>query len=335
MGRNQTWVRNWVSYVAARVGAMGLTLIDAETALGAATVVGRQLYRVDERHRVRAAGNIQRAFPEWSEARVQQVTRGSFEHLVQLVVEVLHLPRLINRDTWPRHLLLGDVASTIELLNAGRPVILLTGHVGNWEVLGYLMAVLGYPLDAIARPLNNPLIYEWLLDVRQRHGMRIITKWDATDRMLQTLNAGGALGFIADQNAGDKGVFVPFFGRLASTYKSIGLLAIRRNVPIVCGFAQRVSLRYQYVLGATDVIYPEDWKDRRDPLYYVTARYVRAIEQMVRQSPEQYLWSHRRWKSRPRHERLGRRMPASLRQNLRDLPWIGDQELEQLMAPGA
>src|SRR5690606_19753661 len=133
--------------------------------------------------------------------------------------------------------------------------------------------LLGYDVDAIARPIDNPLINRWLLGIRERKGMRIITKWDATERMLQVLEAGGALGFIADQNAGDKGLFVPFFGRLASTYKSIGLLAMNRQVPVVCGYAHRIGPGFRYELGVVDVIRPEEWESQRDPLFYITARY--------------------------------------------------------------
>src|SRR5947208_640108 len=86
---------------------------------------------------------------------------------------------------------------------AAMALLMLTGHVGNWEVLGFLMAVLGYQFEAIAWPIDNPYISNWLFDIRQRRGLGIITKWNATDRMVEVLQGGGALGFIADQNAGD------------------------------------------------------------------------------------------------------------------------------------
>ena len=188
-------------------------------------------------------------------------------------------------------------------------------------------------MEAIARPLDNVLVNDWLLGIREKRGLKVITKWDATQRMLDVLSAGGALGFIADQNAGDKGMFVPFFGRLASTYKSIGLLAISQNVPIICGFAHRLGNQYRYELGTVDVIRPEDWTSQPDPLYYVTARYMRAIETMVRLRPEQYLWMHRRWKSRPKHERDNKPMPGSMRRSLEQLPWMTPDLLEQLQLP--
>ncbi|MEM6459215.1 MAG: lysophospholipid acyltransferase family protein, partial [Planctomycetota bacterium] len=176
-------------------------------------------------------------------------------------------------------------------------------------------------------------INDWLLGIRENRGMRILTKFDATDRMIAVLNRGGNLAFTADQNAGEKGIFVPFFGRLASTYKSIGLLAMTHRTPILCGYAHRLDDRFRFEMGVTDLIRPEDWDAQPDPLYYITARYCRAFEHMVRRRPEQFLWSHRRWKSRPRHERLGKPMPRALRQNLEALPWMDDTLMHQLQHP--
>jgi Kdo2-lipid IVA lauroyltransferase/acyltransferase len=333
MAKNQGPIVTWSQYLGARLTAMGLTMFNVDSNLRTAAMIGRAMYAWDKRHRDRAARSISLAFPEWSAEKVQRVCKGSFEHFVQLAFEVCHTPRVISRDSWAKRMTAADLGPALDLLNARKPLILLTGHVGNWEVLGYLLAVIGYEINAIARPIDNRLINDWLLGIRENKGMRIITKWDATGRMLEVLGRGGALGFIADQNAGDKGMFVPFFGRLASSYKSIGLLAIREEVPIVCGYAHRTGPGFHYELGVADVIRPEDWQDRHDPLYYVTARYARAIETMVRLRPQQYLWMHRRWKSRPRHERLGKPMPKALRQNLEDLPWMDQPQMDRLLSP--
>lgn len=315
------------------MAAMSMLMFDAESNLRTAGEIGRWMYRLDKRHRLRAATHIAHSFPDWSPEQVDRVTFHSFEHFMQLVVEVMHTPRLIGSDSWSKHLNLTQLGPGIRLMSKGQPVLLVTGHLGNWEVLGYLLSVLGYPVHALARPLDNPYLNRWLLGIRENRGMRIITKWDATDRMLEVIQAGEALGFIADQNAGDRGTFVPFFGRLASSYKSIGLLAIGQNVPVVCGYARRVGQGFSYELGVQDIIYPDDWANRPDPLYYVTARYVHAIEQMVRRSPHQYLWMHRRWKSRPKFERQGKPMPANLRRNLESLPWMDQPTMDRLLAP--
>jgi KDO2-lipid IV(A) lauroyltransferase len=118
----------------------------------------------------------------------------------------------------------------------------------------------------------------------------------------EVLEQHGAVGFIADQNAGSKGIFVDFFGRAASTYKSIGLLAMEYRVPVVVGYARRINDQFRFQVSVETIIYPEEWDSQDDPLRYITQRYTRAIEEFVRRDPGQYLWVHRRWKSRPKGE---------------------------------
>ena len=333
MARRRTQTTLWAQYLAARLAAMGLGMVSEQAALRSAAAIGRCVYRFDHRHRQRTLDHLRMGFPDLGHDGLQDLAERSFEHLAQLAVEVCQVPRLVHADSWSHRIRLKNLGKTAELLNSGQPALLVTGHLGNWEITGYLLAVLGYPIQAIARPIDNPLINRWLLDIRQRRGMRIITKWNATDQMLEVIRQGGLLGFIADQNAGDKGLFVPFFGKLASTYKSIGLLAMTQQLPIICGYAVRVSTGLTYEVGIQDIIYPDDWSGQPDPLYYITARYVRAIEEMIKICPHQYLWMHRRWKSRPPHERRGKPFPTVLRQRLEGLPWMKPDELDRLMQP--
>jgi len=331
MARQLSLPKLWAQYLTARLAVMGLTMFDIRSNLHMAATLGRLLYRFDKRHRDRTTRHLQLSFPTLDRASIDGIALKSFEHLAQLAVEICQAPRLIHEDSWPHQIRLKTLGQTVDLLQSDKPIILVTGHFGNWEIMGYFLAMLGYRIDALARPIDNPLINHWLLDIRQRRGMRIITKWKATRRMLDVLETGGSLGFIADQNAGSKGLFVPFFGRLASTYKSIGLLALKQNIPIVCGYARRLEPNLLFELGTTDIIYPEDWSNQADPLFYITARYIRAIENMVKLSPEQYLWMHRRWKSRPRHEKLNKPFPSTLRKKLEALPWMDQAELDRVM----
>ena len=333
MARNPGPFVTWSQYLAARTAATALTAFDVDTNLRAAACLGRGMHAIDKRHRQRARQSIALSFPELDDASLDALTERSFEHFVQLATEVLYTPRVLRPTTWAKHLQFRALGRAMDVLNRGDGAILLTGHLGNWEVLGYSLAMLGYDVDAIARPIDNPRINDWLLGIRERRGMRIITKWDATDHMVDVLERGGALGFIADQNAGRKGLYVPFFGRLASTYKSIGLLAMNQDVPVVCGYAHRIGPGFRYEVGVADIIWPNDWADQHDPLYYITARYCRAIESMVRMRPEQYLWMHRRWKTRPRHEQQGKPIPRALRRNLESLPWMDDELMRQLEQP--
>jgi Kdo2-lipid IVA lauroyltransferase/acyltransferase len=291
-----------LQYVGLRLVSMVLHTFPVDANLKTAELLGNFMYRVDRRHRQRAEGNLRRSFPDLSEPHRRALARRSMQQLFKLFVEVLFTTRLIRLDTWPRYVELQNFRSVVELLVRNQGVILLTGHYGNWEVLGYVLATLGFETTSVARPLDNPYVNEWLLGVREKQGQRIIDKKGATTEVAPLLSRGGAVGCIADQNAGSKGLFVEFFGRKASTYKSIGLLAMEYNVPVVIGYARRFGEGFRFTVGAQDIIYPEDWKSQDDPLRYITQRYTKGIEDFVREDPGQYLWVHRRWKTRPKGE---------------------------------
>lgn len=296
----------------------------------------------------RAIDHLAFAFPDWSRDQRRACALEAYSHLFRLAVEVTYTPRLVGSDSWNEHIEVTgiDPASrsdprsasvALRSLMAGRPCVMITGHCGNWEVLGYAIAVLGFQIHALYRPLDNRALDRWVREVRERRGLVLLDKFGATENLPRLLAHGHPVAFVADQNAGDKGLFVPFFGRLASTYKTIGLLAMQHEAPVICATARRVppaeggGRTMPYRVEVVDVIEPGDWKSQPDPLYYITARYRRAIERMVLDAPEQYLWMHRIWKSRPRHERDKKPVPAALVAKLRALPWMSPADVERVV----
>lgn len=294
----------------------------------------------------RAVDHLSEAFPDWPLERRRDLACRAYEHLFQLGVELAFAPRLLNEDGWLNHVDASQAGRGLrELLSAG-PAVMVTGHCGNWEVLGYTMALLGFRMHALYRPLDLEPLDRWVRATRSRRGLELVDKFGATERLPSILASGEPVAFVADQNAGDKGLFVPFFGRLASTYKSIGLVAIGARVPVVVGCATRVGAPahhaddfvyddadlpgYRYTMAIHDVIRPHEWESQPDPLFYLTARYRRALEQAVRAAPEQYLWMHRIWKSRPRHEVQNKPFPRALEEKLRALPWLSDADVEAI-----
>lgn len=292
-----------LQYLGLRVTSMLMHCWPVTMNLALARLLGDVMFAVDRKHRDRAMANLRRSFPDKSEAELRTLARRSMQQLFRLFVETLFTTRLIRIDTVARHVRLGGIEPVLRmLLERERGVIMLTGHYGAWEVLGYALATLGFETTSVARPLDNPYVNEYLLGVRERMGQKIVDKKGATAAILPLLEQRGAVGFTADQNAGSKGVFVDFFGRKASTYKSIGLLAMQYDVPVVIGYARRRGDGFEFDLGVQDIIHPDDWKTQDDPLLYITQRYTRAIEDFTRADPGQYLWVHRRWKTRPKGE---------------------------------
>jgi KDO2-lipid IV(A) lauroyltransferase len=294
---------DYLQYLGLRIVSMGLHCFPVNRNLKTAKLLGDFIYAIDRKHRERAIGNLKRSFPDLSESEVKTLARRSMQTLFMFFVEVLFTTRLIRIDTWPRYVTLENFHAVLDmLLRRHHGLIMLTGHYGNFEISNYVLSTLGFETHAIGRPLDNPYVNDWLMAVRQRQGSRIIAKKGATDEVTAVLEDKGVVGFVADQNAGSKGIFVDFFGRKASTYKSIGLLAMQYEVPVVIGYSRRVNDEFRFVVGAQDIIYPKDWQEQADPLRYITQRYTKAIEDMVRADPGQYWWVHRRWKTRPRGE---------------------------------
>ncbi len=296
---------------------------------------------------VRALDHIGEVFPEMGRRDRERLALEAYRHLFRLAIELTVFPR-VNHDTFWNHIELGDCERFLDMMRDRAPMILITSHAGNWELLGHAMCLIGAPIHAVYRKLDNPSLDRWVRETRSRSGLTLIDKVGASLEVPGHLLAGHPVGFIADQNAGDKGLFVPFFGRMASTYKSIGVLAMSHKAIVVCGHAVRLSglgpmstaqrtrvemdptLRYR--LDVVDVIDPSSWEKHPDPLFYITARYRRAIELMVRSAPEQYLWMHRYWKSRPRWEVEGKPFPPRLIEKMRTLPWMTEADIAHVVA---
>jgi KDO2-lipid IV(A) lauroyltransferase len=302
MAKPRSEIVDRLQYLGLRLAAMTVHAWPIALDLRLADWIGSTLYRIDRKHRERAIGNLRRSFPEMSQARIERLAHKSMQHMCRLAVETVSTTRLIHIDTFAQYIEFANFTETLELMLSRKGLIMLTGHFGNWEILGYVLATLGFPTTSIARPLDNQYMSHWLFDVRERTGQRIIAKKGAVEEVTSVLEEKGVVGFIADQNAGSKGMFVDFFGRKASTYKSIGLLAMQYEVPVIIGFARRTNKPFHFQIGSQDIIHPQDWKNQDDPLRYITQRYTKAIEDTVRTDPAQYLWVHRRWKSRPKGE---------------------------------
>lgn len=293
----------------------------------------------------RALENLAVAFPEWPDERRREYALRSYEHLFMLGAEMLYAPRQLTLEGWCTRVELLHLAPLLRSVCGDRPTIFICGHGGNWEICGYSLGMLGFRIHALYRPLDLAPLDDFVRQSRERSGLVLIDKFGAMRRLPEIMEAHHPVGFVADQNAGDRGLFVPFFNRLASSYKAIGLLATRYRAMIVVGLARRLGgdvipgtdmehsprgLRYR--IESIDHFGPDDYMNQPDPLFYIAARYRRAIEHSVRMAPEQYLWMHRYWKSRPRHERLGKPFPKPLLEKIRQLPWITEADVQRILA---
>jgi KDO2-lipid IV(A) lauroyltransferase len=262
--------------------------------------------KLDRRHRQVAHDNLRHAFPDLTEDRREQLVSAVYEHFICLMVTLVHLPRLFYPGTWKRYFEMPQARVLLSALLSGRPVILLTGHFGNWELGGFVLGVLGFKAFVVARRLDNPFLHRWLLRFRQRHGTTVLDKRGDFKRIEAVLAGGGLLATLGDQDAGQKGLYVDFFNRPASTHKAIALMALEHSAAVVVMGIARVGEPLRHQLLVADVVLPEDYADQPDAVRAMTQRFSTALETLVRRYPEQYFWLHRRWKHQPRAKKAVR-----------------------------
>jgi KDO2-lipid IV(A) lauroyltransferase len=269
-----------------------------------ALALGRGLGRIwadlDPRHVAIAVDNLRHAFPHWDESRRLRTARGVYAHFGQVIFDILWLHRLAP-DEIMAFVDVEGVAEARAALAEGRGSAMATGHIGNWELSGVAFGCLFGPSGVVARPLDNPLLDERLVAFRQKSGNAVIYKRQALSQALRMIRAGQGVAFVVDQNVqADEGIFVDFFGRPAASTTAVAALAVRVGCPILTGWAElRPSGRYTLHLG---VVRPRAEADRASEVERLTQVLAHLIESWVRTAPEQWLWLHRRWKTRPAAE---------------------------------
>jgi KDO2-lipid IV(A) lauroyltransferase len=301
MSRPRSLVVDYLVYLLVRVLVAVIQLLPYRTACEFAAGLAWLAYHIDKRHRLVAVENLRQSFPgRYSEAELDALVRAVYRHFCTLIIDIIQLPRKLQPGNWRRHVHI-DEPRWSRLLLSGRPLLVVTGHFGNWEMGGYALGLLGVPSYAVARELDNPFLDDYLRRFRESTGQKLLAKKGDFDQMESILANGGVLATLGDQDAGQRGLFVDFFGRPASTHKAIALLALEHSVPAaVVGVAKVGSnpLRYEAIIE--DVILPEEYAGKPDAVRAMTQRFTTALERLVRRYPEQYFWLHRRWKHQPK-----------------------------------
>jgi KDO2-lipid IV(A) lauroyltransferase len=262
--------------------------------------LGRLAYQLNARHRQVAFSNLRLALGEgMPDEELDKVVQATYKHFCSVLLEIVQLPRKLHVHNWRQFIRLSGADLLVGELLSGRPVLFVTGHFGNWELAGYALGLLGFKTCAVARPLDNPYLDEFLRRFREGTGQKLLAKKGELDKIQEVLASGGVICTLADQDAGRHGLFVPFFGRLASTHKAIALLALQQQATLVVCGARKLGSPLKYEICVTDVIYPGEYSRNPRAVYAITERFTAAIEKLVRLDIRQYFWLHRRWKHQP------------------------------------
>ncbi len=242
--------------------------------------------------------NLRHAFPEKPEAERRRIARGAYRNMATAALEAL-VPVERDPKALNARVNLEDAAPLFERLERGEAVLVATAHFGSWELLGQVMALRGFAISAVVKPLEGSL-NAVIVENRERAGVHLIASRGSLGGALKALRQGHAVAMLVDQVIGKKhALFVPFFGRPAATTPALSLAALRSNAPVYVAMGVREGDGLRLVVEGPFPLPPESEGTTDERLLRHTATVTAALERTIRAHPEQWLWLHRRWKVQP------------------------------------
>jgi Kdo2-lipid IVA lauroyltransferase/acyltransferase len=295
-------MKEWLEFATVWLILKMIGALPRGVAQGLAAFVIKLLFSLQPRLKKTAEFNLRLAFPDWTDAQRAEVTRKMVRNLGWMAAEFARFPRL-TKENIEELVILDGHENFLEGQRRGKGVLYLTGHIGAWELSSFAHALYGYPLHYMARPLDNKRLDALVNQYRCASGNRPIFKNESARVMLKILKDSGTIGILADQNTmPEEGVFVDFFGKSACTTTGIARVALHTGAAVVPGYAywdetiQKYRLRFE---PALELIRTGD--SERD-IFENTQRFSKALEEIIRKHPEQWVWVHKRWKTRPKDE---------------------------------
>jgi len=262
--------------------------------------VGRQMgsaaYYLDWEHRNVALQNLRIAFgQEKSEEERRSIAKRNFQHMGMMLIEFFRILGM-DTETYKKKVSVEGVEEALKLLEKKKGGLLLIGHFGNWELMGIMSKVLQIPIWAIAKPIKqNEKLYRFILEIRDKAGLKIISPENATQKVMQALSKNWLVAFLIDQRAKrSRAVWVEFFGKKAPTMPGLAVMAIRSGAPVVPAFMIRNGFQKHRLL-VKDPIELVLTGDMNKDVEINMQRFTRVLESMIREYPDQWIWIHRRW----------------------------------------
>jgi KDO2-lipid IV(A) lauroyltransferase len=244
------------------------------------------------------------AFPEMPDSEREKIALGTFESLGRHLGFVAHFNKFQHQDIRNLVELVGKEENFDKAIETGRGLLLFTGHFGSWEVFNLLPPAFGYGMNILVRRIDNPLVENFVDKMRTRFGSVTLDKTKSARKMFRVLENGELLGILADLNAQEReGVFVDFFGIPASTTTSIAKLALATNAIVMPAFAVWEESKQKYVVYLEPPVEYQKTENTDEDIKNLTQAVTNIVEKYVRQYPEQWLWIHKRWNTRPKGEK--------------------------------
>ena len=295
-------IKELTEYTAARLLLFAFAAMPRNMAYRAAGILAWLGFHLARRQRLSGLHNLRMAFPEMNASERERILRGCFRNLARLLVEFTHFPQL-NKGNISQYVVHDGLDNYLEGLRRGRGVIFMTAHFGAWEMSSFAHALYGYPLKFVVRPIDNRRVEQLISGYRMLSGNVPIQRKQAARDILKALRQNEAVGILFDQNTTrSEGVFAEFFGIPAATTPSIALFALRAGAAVIPGFLIWDEQLKKHRLRLDPPVELIDTGDLTQDVLENTKRFNRILEGYVREYPDQWLWIHRRWKTRPEGE---------------------------------
>ena len=289
--------KRYYFYYLAAIGGFIVALLPLWVGFFLANIAGRFIFAILYKDRRRAIGNLKSAFPEKTDAEIRRITKGVFTNLCKSGVEIANTYKLnrVNIDRWVSS---EGFEKVDRALSKGKGVIILASHFGNWELMALYYAIKGYPCNTIARRIYFDRYDRFINKVRSSWGINVIFRDGSLKKILKKLKQNEAMGILADQDMDSvDGIFVDFFGKPAYTPRGPVALALASGAPLIPSFIIRQKQGHKLIVS--DPIELVKKNDREETIRYNTQKWTRVFEEYIRKYPEQWVWMHRRWKTKP------------------------------------
>ncbi len=303
---------DYAAYLAVRVAVAFIQALPLETCQAWARRAAWLLWHVVRLRRNVIDANLQIAFPHSTPRRRQAIALGMWEHLLVMLAEIALAPRKVHRTNWRRHSHIPDMPTMVRRLLDTRPVVMISAHLGNFELGGYMLGLHGFPTHTIARRLDNPYLDRWINNFREATGQYMLAKDGSSHEIDALLKSGGTLALLGDQHAGKAGCWVDFFGKPASTHKAVALFTLASRAPTATVAMLRRGAPLHFEMCVADLVDPQESGFEMGTIPLVAQWYTRRLEELIRLAPDQYWWLHQRWREPSTIARLTkRRKPAA------------------------